>query len=116
MTHPSLPIYGGCEVTNALLTHQTLFADTTAHAHSGPTHTRGPRTLRLPSPLPFFCCRPGPATPPDVIAVNQDYAGHSGSRFLASGRNVTLQGCSWKAGVSCDWPSWMAWYKPLSGR
>jgi hypothetical protein len=29
---------------------------------------------------------------------------------------VTLQACDWKAGVSCQWPSWFALYKPLSGR
>ena len=50
------------------------------------------------------------------IEVNQDYAGHSGSQFAQSDETVTLHGCDWKAGVSCDWPKWTAWYKPLSGR
>ena len=51
----------------------------------------------------------------DAIAVNQDWAGHSGSRFAASTEMVTLHACDWKAGVSELWPSWMSWYKPLSG-
>ena len=51
----------------------------------------------------------------EAIAVNQDWAGHSGSRFAASTEMVTLHACDWKAGVSEPWPSWMSWYKPLSG-
>ena len=49
------------------------------------------------------------------IEVNQDYAGHSGSQFAQSTETVTLHACDWKAGVSCDWPKWTAWHKPLSG-
>lgn len=52
----------------------------------------------------------------DAIEVNQDYAGHSGTLFAASDRDVTMHGCDWKAGVSCDWPTWTSWYKPLSKR
>lgn len=52
----------------------------------------------------------------DAIEVNQDYAGDSGSQFAQSTDKTTLHGCDWKAGVSCDWPSWTAWYKPLSHR
>lgn len=56
--------------------------------------------------------------------------------FAASPANVTLQACDWKAGmhskmnascclsslnfyasgVSCEWPAWTAWYKPLSSQ
>ena len=50
------------------------------------------------------------------IEINQDYAGHSGSQFAQSVEQVTLHACDWKAGVSCDWPKWTAWHKPLSGR
>jgi len=52
----------------------------------------------------------------DAIEINQDYAGHSGAQFAASETNVTLHGCDWKAGVSCEWPSWIALSKPLSRR
>lgn len=52
----------------------------------------------------------------DAIEVNQDYAGHSGSRFAASDATTLMHGCDWKAGVTCEWESWMAWHKPLSGR
>eukprot|EP01048_Picozoa_sp_COSAG05_P012882 COSAG05_NODE_1324_length_5186_cov_10.020244_4_plen_112_part_00 len=37
----------------------------------------------------------------DVIAVNHDYAGHSGTQFAQSDDQVTMHGCDWKAGVSC---------------
>eukprot|EP01043_Picozoa_sp_COSAG02_P039689 COSAG02_NODE_3152_length_7273_cov_30.318372_4_plen_188_part_00 len=50
------------------------------------------------------------------IEINQDYAGHSGSQFAQSAETVTLHACDWKAGVSCDWPKWTAWHKPLSRR
>lgn len=50
------------------------------------------------------------------IGINQDYAGHSGSQFAQSTETVTLYACDWKAGVSCDWPTWTAWHKPLSAR
>jgi len=52
----------------------------------------------------------------DAIEVNQDYAGHSGSQFAESGENTTQNACSWKAGVTCDWPTWTSWNKPLSKR
>jgi hypothetical protein len=45
------------------------------------------------------------------IEVNQDYAGHSGSLFAHASDTVTLHACDWKAGVSEDWPKWMAWHK-----
>lgn len=48
--------------------------------------------------------------------VNQDYAGHSGTVFAQSETIATLHACDWKAGVSCEWPSWFAWFKPLSRR
>ena len=51
-----------------------------------------------------------------ALEVNRDYAGHSGSLFAESSLNVTLHACDWKAGVTCQWPAWTAWYKPLSGR
>jgi hypothetical protein len=56
------------------------------------------------------------STNTDAIEVNQDYAGHSGTLFAASPVNTTMHACDWKAGVDCQWPSWMAWYKPLSRR
>ena len=52
----------------------------------------------------------------DAIAINHDYAGHSGSLMAHSEEQTTLPACDWKAGVSCEWPLWMAWHKPLSGR
>eukprot|EP01052_Picozoa_sp_SAG31_P046251 SAG31_NODE_8767_length_1391_cov_1.606811_1_plen_136_part_00 len=50
----------------------------------------------------------------DAIAINQDYAGHSGSLFAQATEQTVLHGCDWKAGVSCAWPKWTAWQKPLS--
>ena len=35
--------------------------------------------------------------------------------FASSKEMVTLHACDWKAGVSEQWPAWMAWTKPLSG-
>lgn len=52
----------------------------------------------------------------DAIEVNQDWAGSSGTQFSQSAENTTLHGCDWKAGVSCEWPRWTAWHKPLSRR
>ena len=52
----------------------------------------------------------------DAIEVNQDYAGFSGTLFEQSSTNITMQSCDWKPHVTCDWPTWMSWYKPLSGR
>jgi len=49
----------------------------------------------------------------DAIAVNQDYAGHSGTLFFQSASVTTFTACDWTAGVRCDWPSVMGWYKPL---
>ena len=51
----------------------------------------------------------------DAIGVNQEYAGHSGAQFAASAKAARLPACDWKAGVFCEWPSWTAWSKPLSG-
>ena len=51
----------------------------------------------------------------DAIAVNQDWAGHSGTLFAQSAANTTFHACDWRAGVTCQWPSWTSWYKPLSG-
>jgi alpha-galactosidase len=51
-----------------------------------------------------------------AIEVNQDYAGFSGTLFAESSVLVNFTACDWKSGVSCAWPSWTSWYKPLSGR
>lgn len=51
----------------------------------------------------------------DAIAVNRDYAGFSGSLFDASAELTSFQACDWTANVTCEWPTWTAWYKPLSG-
>ena len=52
----------------------------------------------------------------DAIAVNQDYAGFSGSLFARSSELTTFPACDWTVTVTCAWPSRMHWYKPLSGR
>ena len=64
-------------------------------------------------PPPFRTpCRVRPLCP----TVNQDFAGNSGSQFAQSSETTTFHGCDWKAGVSCQWPSWVSFAKPLSGR
>ena len=56
-----------------------------------------------------------------AIAVNQDYAGFSGSRFAQSAKTETFTPCDWgpspgRSDASCEWPQTWNWYKPLSGR
>ena len=29
---------------------------------------------------------------------------------------TTFEACDWRAGVTCEWPTTMSWFKPLSGR
>ena len=41
----------------------------------------------------------------DAIAVNQDYAGFSGSRFAASEEMTSFEACDWTPNVTCEWPS-----------
>mmetsp|Transcript_78936 Transcript_78936/g.236530 ORF Transcript_78936/g.236530 Transcript_78936/m.236530 type:complete len:459 (+) Transcript_78936:23-1399(+) len=52
----------------------------------------------------------------DAIAVNQEYAGFSGSLLTQSAVLTRFTACDWAAGVSCEWPSSMVWYKPLGRR
>lgn len=57
----------------------------------------------------------------DVIEVNQDYAGFSGSRFAQSHDTVEMYPCGWgpvqnRTDGTCSWPRTMSWYKPLSKR
>ena len=52
----------------------------------------------------------------DAIAVNQDYAGHSGTQFAESESFVNFYACDWQPQTTpCEWPAWTAWYKPLTG-
>lgn len=48
----------------------------------------------------------------EVIAINQQYAGFSGSMFAQATTNVTFVPCNWFQN-SCDFPVWQYWYKPL---
>ena len=59
----------------------------------------------------------------DALAVNQDYAGFSGSRFEQTAEDlVEFNACGWshsylnRTNASCAWPRTMSLYKPLSGR
>lgn len=49
----------------------------------------------------------------EAIAVNQDYAGFSGSRFFASDDVTLFQPCGWWA-KNCSFPTIQYWYKPMS--
>jgi alpha-galactosidase len=49
----------------------------------------------------------------EVLAINADYAGFSGSRFFASDDVTTFTPCGWWA-KNCSFPSVQFWYKPLS--
>jgi hypothetical protein len=51
----------------------------------------------------------------DAIAVNQDYAGFSGSIFYESTEKEQFQPCSWGARADCGFSVAMSWHKPLSG-
>lgn len=50
----------------------------------------------------------------EAIAVNQAYAGFSGSSFFSSAANTTFAPCGWWSD-SCAFPSLQYWYKPLPG-
>ena len=49
----------------------------------------------------------------EAIAIDQDYAGFSGSRFFESQTLVAMAPCGWWL-PNCAWPSAQYWYKPLS--
>jgi alpha-galactosidase len=48
----------------------------------------------------------------EAIAVNQEYAGFSGSRFYASLDTTYFSPCGWWL-ANCTFPSVMYWWKPL---
>jgi alpha-galactosidase len=50
----------------------------------------------------------------EAIAINQAYAGFSGSEVAHSATNVTFTPCNGKF-KSCTFPSWQILYKPLPG-
>jgi len=49
----------------------------------------------------------------EAIAIDQDYAGFSGTRFFESETLVAMAPCGWWL-PNCAWPSAQYWYKPLS--
>ena len=49
----------------------------------------------------------------EAIAVNEDYAGFSGSRFFASDDVSFFTPCGWWA-KNCSFPTVQYWYKPMS--
>ena len=49
----------------------------------------------------------------EAIAIDQDYAGFSGTRFFESQTLVAMAPCGWWLS-NCSWPSAQYWYKPLS--
>jgi alpha-galactosidase len=51
----------------------------------------------------------------DAVAVNQDYAGFSGSIFYESAEKEQFKPCSWGARADCGFSVAMSWHKPLSG-
>ena len=48
----------------------------------------------------------------EAIAINQEYAGHSGTLFSASPDVTFMSPCGWWL-PNCTYPSVMHWYKPL---
>jgi alpha-galactosidase len=50
----------------------------------------------------------------EAIAVNQEYAGFSGSIFLSANQYVSFSPCSWIQS-DCTFPAWQYLYKPLHG-
>ena len=52
----------------------------------------------------------------EAIAVNQEYAGFSGSRFYESAEVTSFSPCGWGAEFrNCTYASQQYWYKPLPG-
>ena len=49
----------------------------------------------------------------EAIAIDQDYAGFSGTRFYESQTLVAMAPCGWWL-PNCAWPSAQYWHKPLS--
>ena len=49
----------------------------------------------------------------EVLAINSDYAGFSGSRFFASADVTAFTPCGWWA-ATCSFPTLQYWYKPMS--
>ena len=49
----------------------------------------------------------------EVLAINADYAGFSGSRFYASADVTSFTPCGWWA-KTCTFPTVQYWFKPLS--
>lgn len=50
----------------------------------------------------------------ELLAINADYAGFSGSRFFASDDVTFFEPCGWWA-ANCSFPTIQYWYKPLTG-
>ena len=50
----------------------------------------------------------------EAIAVNQAYAGYSGSIFWSSAEQTAFAPCGWWL-ANCSWPSQQYLYKPLPG-
>jgi alpha-galactosidase len=49
----------------------------------------------------------------EVLAINSDYAGHSGSRFFTSADVTTFTPCGWWA-KNCTFATIQYWRKPMS--
>ena len=49
----------------------------------------------------------------EAIAIDQDYAGYSGTRFFESQTLVPMAPCGWWL-ANCAWPASQYWHKPLS--
>lgn len=49
----------------------------------------------------------------EAIAIDQDYAGYSGTRFYEAPTLVAMSPCGWWL-PNCSWPSAQYWSKPLS--
>jgi hypothetical protein len=50
----------------------------------------------------------------ELLAINADYAGFSGSRFFASDDVTFFEPCGWWA-ANCSFPTIQYWFKPLTG-
>lgn len=50
----------------------------------------------------------------EAIAIDQDYAGHSGTLFYSAPALVPMAPCGWWL-PNCSWPAAQFWSKPLSG-
>ena len=49
----------------------------------------------------------------DALAINEAWAGASGTLFAASAEVTTFTPCGFTRDSSCTWPLWWSWAKPL---